>query len=211
MKDVMTGTYIKGNENFNFTFTTDLSAFSKMTFVNSVTDTLVDENYNSIVRDLIFDFYIIEAFTNVDISFVYDEGNEVVNPIIVIEEFLDETNIVDIVKANIKEGLIEELNNAIDANIEYRTGIHRNALNDALAGLINTLEKKLEGFDMGNAMEMVEAFSGLTGDFTPENIVDAYMKTNIAKQNIEELNESKEKMANITNEMAEVINIADKK
>lgn len=199
MKDVMTGTYIKGDENFEFAFATDISAFDKMEFVNSVTETLIDENYNSIVRDLIFDFYIVETFTDVDTSFAHiDEESEVkVHPIILIEEFLEETNVVEIVKANIREGLIGELNEAVDINIEYHTGIHRNALNDALAGLVNTLEGKLKGLDMGNAIEMIEAFSGITGDFTPENIVNAYMNTDVAKQNVKELNEAKERMANI--------------
>ena len=202
MKDVMTGTYIKGDENFEFIFATDLSAYEKMDFVNSVTETLVDENYNSIVRDLIFDFYIVQSFTDVDVSFIgaNEEGEPEINPIILIEEFLEETNIVEIVKANVKDGLIEELNSAVDVNIEYRTGIHRNALNDALAGLVNTLERKLEGFDMGNAMEMIEAFSGITGDFTPENVVNAYMNTDVAKKNVIELNEAKERMANIAEE-----------
>lgn len=212
MKDVMTGTYIKGDENFNFNFYTDLSAYDKMKFVTSVTKTIVGDNYNSIVRDLIFDFNIVEIFTDIDTSFAHDEDKPTtINPIIPIEEFLEETNVVDIVKANIKEGLIDELNKAVDVNIEYKTGIHKNALNDALASLIGTFEKKVNEFDMSGVMEMVKAFSDMTEDFTPENIVDAYMKTDVAKQNAKELNETKEKRAKIANEMSKVINITNKK
>lgn len=212
MKEVRTGTYIKGDESFNFNFYTNLSAYDKMRFVTSVTETLVGENYNSIVRDLIFDFNIVEIFTDVDTSFVKDENDKpTVNPIIPIEEFLEETNIVDIVVANVKDGLIDELNKAVDANIEFKTGIHKNALNDALVSLIGTFEKKVNEFDMSSMMDMVKAFGGITEDFTPENIIDAYMKTDIAKQNAEELNKVKEKRAKVADEMAKVINIANKK
>ena len=59
-------------------------------FVNSVVDTLIDDDsYNSIIKDLIFDFNIIRVFTDIDTSFINvkdDDGNDV-NPIIPIERF----------------------------------------------------------------------------------------------------------------------------
>ena len=59
MKNVMTGTYTKGEETFNFDFYTELSAANKLRFVNTVVGLLVDdENYDSIIRDLIFDYYL---------------------------------------------------------------------------------------------------------------------------------------------------------
>lgn len=209
MKDVMTGTYIRGEENIKFVFKTYLTTSEKAKFVSSVTNVLIEDNYLSVLRNLFFDYYIVAMFTDVDMNIDFDD--ESIDVIDEIENFLDETNIVDIVRANLDDELINELNEAIDVNIEYRTGIHRNILNDALVGLINTLERKLDNFDMGNAMKMVEAFGGITGDFTPENIVDAYMKTDIAKQNVKELNKAKKKRAKAADEMAKVIDIANKK
>lgn len=209
MKDVMTGTYIKGEESIEFTFKTYLTTSEKVKFVSGITNVLIGDDYLSMLRNLFFDYYIVALFTDVNTGINFnDESIDIIDEI---EDFLDETNIVDIVRANVDDELINELNDAIDANIEYRTGIHKNILNDALASLINTLEKKLEGFDMGNAMKMANALNGITGDFTPENIVDAYMKTDVAKQNVKELNKAKKKRAKTADEMAKVIDIANKK
>lgn len=212
MKDVMTGTYIKDGENYNFDFYTDLTAYDKLKFVKSVTNTLVSNDYNSIIRDLIFDFYIVDIFAiDVDTSFVNgDEEEPTVNPIISIEDFLEENNIADIIKTNARDGLIDELNKAVDENIEYRTGIHKNALNDALTGLINTLEKKLDNIDLGSLLEVMESFSGITGEFTPQNIVNAYMNTDVAKNNIKELDETRKRNAEFAEEVSKVIDISKK-
>lgn len=209
MKDVMTGIYIKGEENFEFTFKTYLTTSEKAKFVAAVTNVLIGDNYLPVLRDIFFDYYIVALFTDVNTG--VDFKAEPINVIDEIESFLDETNIVDIVKANIDDELIDELNKAIDENIEYRTGIHKNALNDALASLLGTIENKVNKIDLTNAMDMIKAFSGMTEDFTPENLVNAYMNSDVAKQNAKELNESKEKRAKIADEMAKVIDISDKK
>lgn len=209
MKDVMTGTYIRGEENIKFVFKTYLTTSEKAKFVSSVTNVLIEDNYLSVLRNLFFDYYIVAMFTDVDMNIDFDD--ESIDVIDEIENFLDETNIVDIVRANLDDELINELNEAIDVNIEYRTGIHKNALNDALASLLGTIENKVNKIDLTNAMDMIKAFSGMTEDFTPENLVNAYMNSDVAKQNAKELNESKEKRAKIANEMAKVIDISDKK
>lgn len=189
MKNVMTGVYIKGDENFGFNFGTDLTAYEKAVFVNSVAGTLVDDDdYNFIIRDLIFDFYIVKMFSDIDTTFVKDaEDDPNTNPITVMEEFLEDSNIVDIIKVNIKGDLIDELNKAVDLNVEYKTGIHKNALNDALTGLIDTLEKKLNEIDITSMVDMAKAFTGVSDDFTPENIVKAYMSTDVAKKNVKRI------------------------
>ena len=204
MKNIKTGTYINytNNEAYSFKFATNLSAYRKMIFVNYVVNSIVDENiYNSIVRDLMFDFGIVSIMTNINTSFINqtdDEGNSI-NPIIFIEQFLEETNIVDIVKENMEDGLLDELNKAVDKSIEYRTGIHSSPLSDALASLISTLEKKVNGFDMGSAMDMAQKFAGMIGDFTPESVVNAYINSDLHKKNLEEVVESKLDEDNLVN------------
>lgn len=209
MKDVMTGTYIKGDENIGFTFKTYLTTSEKAKFVAAVTDVLVGDNYLPVLRDVFFDYYIIALFTNVNTGI--DFKAESIDIIDEIENFLNETNIVDIVKANIDDELINELNKAIDENIEYRTGIRKNILNDSLASLFGVIEKKVNQIDLTNAMDMIKVFSDMTGDFTPENLVNAYMNSDIAKQNVKKLNENKEKRAKIADEMTKVIDISNKK
>lgn len=209
MKNIKTGTYTHNEETYNFNFATDLSAYKKLMFTSYVTNSLVDEDsYDSIVRDLIFDFSIVSIFTNIDTSFINvedDEGN-VINPIIFIEQFLEETNVVDIVKANMIDGLLEELNKAVDKSIEYRTGIHPNPLNDALVSLVNTFEKRINEVNLSDAMSMAQKFMGMTEELTPENVVNAYLKSDIHKKNLTEIEESKKNMDGKDN----IISIVDK-
>jgi len=176
----------------NFNFYTNLSTASKLRFVNNVTKLLVDtdkKRYDSVLRNLVFDFFIVEGFTSVNVDEII-KSNFFVNDA---EKFLEETNIVDIVKANIENGVIEELNRAVDLNIQYITGIHPNPLNEALARLINTFEKKVNEVDLSNMSAMLEAFNNMSGEFTPENVVKAYMNTDFAKKNMAEVMEAKNK------------------
>lgn len=203
MKNIKTGTYINytNNETYNFNFATDLSAYRKMMFVNYVVNSLVDdERYDSIVKDLVFDFGLVSLLTDIDTSLIdeTDDENKPINPIIPIEQFLEETNVADVVKANMVDGLLDELNKAVDKSIEYRTGIHPTPLNDALASLVNTLEKKVKEYDMSGAMEMVQKFAGMTGDFTLDNVVKAYMNSDMHKKNLEDIAESKKDGVKVT-------------
>lgn len=207
VKNVMTGTYTRNDEEVaTFDFYTELSASNKVKFVNSVISILVDEDYNSIIRDLIFDYMIIDVFTTVDISDIENSANFLDDA----EEFLAETNIVDIVKANMEIGLLEELNKAVDLGIEYRTGIHTNPLNEALTSLINTIDTKVNEVDLNSMMEMATKFTGMTDEFTPENIVNAYMNSDIYKKNVEEIANSKEAKSKIVNDVDKVISMVDK-
>ncbi len=177
-KNVMTGTYNYKNENILFNFSTNLRAYEKVKFVNSVTDTLVADNYNSVLRDLIFDFQIINIFTDVDTSEL-SESPDTINSI---EDFLEETNIVKIVRANADKGLMEELEQAVDKNIEYRTGIHRDILSDTLVKFISLLEEKISTIDTENMMAMAEKISSISGKLTAENVVNAYAQSDIFKE-----------------------------
>lgn len=194
MKKIKNGVYARNGENYNFNFKTSLSAYDKLTFVKIVVNTLVDENgYDFIIKDLIFDFSIVRVFTDVDTSFinVKNDDGETINPIIPIEEFLEETNIVDIVKANMENGLLEELNKAVDLNIQYLTGIHPSPLSDSIASLISALEKKINEVDLSSMADMAQKFAGMTGELTPERVVNAYINSDIHKSNLAKIEETK--------------------
>lgn len=196
MKNVMMGTYVRGDELIDFNFGTDLSIADKQKFVNSVVDLVVNDlerKYNSILRDLIFDFYTIDFFTDIDTT-VLKESSFFVNDV---EQFLEETNIVDIVKANASPTLFDELNKAVDKSISYLTGIHTNPINEAVASLISALEKKVNEFDMGSMMQMAQKFAGIIGAFTPDSVVNAYLDSDTHKKNLEEIAESKAEKSEI--------------
>lgn len=193
-----TGTYFYNDESYNFNFFTSLSIKEKITFVNTVVNTVVDDNYNSLLRSIMFDFMIVKTFTDIDTSFlkVEDEYGNIITDIDLLEKFLDETNIVEIVKANMEFGLFDSLNEAVDKAIEFRTGIHPSPLNDALASLLSTLEKKVEEIDLGSAMSMARKFAGMTGDLTPESLINAYMGSDTHKNNLVEIEKAKKNKKN---------------
>lgn len=190
------GVFSYNNESYNFNFKTSLSAYDKLVFVKTVVDNVVGEDsYDFVIKDLIFDFAIIEIFTNIDMSFINmedDDGNDI-NQIIVIEHFLEETDVANIVKANMDAGLLDELNHAVDMNIQYLTGIHLNPINDAFASLISTLGKKVNEVDLDEMINMAQKFSSMTEDFTLDNIVNAYMNSDVHKDNLVEIEEAKKK------------------
>lgn len=187
--EMMTGMYARNGEDVSFNFYTSLSASNKLSFVNSVVDIIVDgDSYNYVIKDMVFDFNIIRFFTDVGTTEVARARNN----IDAIEDFLNETNVVEIVKANAALGVIEELADAVELNIEYRTGIHTNSIASSLSSLLNTIEKKVEDIDLDSMMDVAEAMSGISGELTPEKILDAYSKTDIFKRNWENASKDRE-------------------
>ena len=208
MKEVKMGIYTKGEETFNFNFYTDLSVANKLRFVNSVTDLVVDDNrYNSVIRSLVFDFYTIDILTDIDTTELKASPAFLDS----IEQFLEETNIVDIVKANVSPSLFDELNKAVDKSIAYRTGIHPSPIADSLASLFSIIEKKVNEFDMGNMMEMAQKFAGMTGELTPESIMNAYMNSDAHQKNVAEIEDAKKQRAEFAKDMDKAIKLVAQK
>lgn len=181
-KNVKTGAYTYKNESIPFNFYTELRAVDKIKFINAVCDTLIDTNYYSVIRDLVFDFQIVNVFTDVIVPELQDSPS----PISIIEEFLDGTNIVEIVKANVDKKLIAELEKAVDENIEYRTGIHKNTLEDALTSLLHTVEQKINDVDTEGMMEMAMKLNSISDELIPERMLQAYSETDMFKNRIYE-------------------------
>ena len=181
-KNVKTGAYTYKNKSIPFNFYTELRAVDKIKFINAVCDTLIDTNYYSVIRDLVFDFQIVNVFTDVVVPELQDSPS----PISIIEEFLDDTNIVEIVKANVDKKLIAELEKAVDENIEYRTGIHKNTLEDALTSLLHTVEQKINDVDTEGMMEMAMKLNNISDELTPERMLQAYSETDMFKNRIYE-------------------------
>ena len=177
--EVKTGVYTIDGKDNPFAFYTSLKAYRKSQFVVSVCNTLVGDNYNYVLDDLVFDYFIVAIFTDIDVSEVQKSDNG----ISAMEEFVDKFKpVIDTVKANAVDGVLDELRNAIDLNIEYRTGIHINPISSSLANLIDTLNNKFSGFDLDKMMEIAEPMSKIAGELTPEKMLDAYAKTNIFKE-----------------------------
>lgn len=202
MNEMKNGVYIRGDENYEFKFYTDLTASKKLKLVNTVVNIVVDDtHYNSVVRDLLFDFYVIDIMTDIDVGDLKESNNFLDD----VEDFLLETNIIEIVKANAFPTLFDELNKAVDDSISYLTGIHKNPINDALSSLLSALERKIDEVDLSSMMSMAQKFAGMTGELTPESIMNAYMNSDAHKKNLAEIEEARSRRAEIAENLDNAI------
>ena len=180
--NMMTDVCSINGENVSINFYTSLDAYRKAQFVASVSDMLVGDNYNYVIKDLAFDFCIIAVFTDINTSDVQNADNGIT----AMEEFVDMYSpVVDIVVENAEDGLIDELSRAVDLNVEYRTGIHIDPISSSLANLIDNLNHKFSEFDLNSMIDIAKSMSDISGELTAEKMLDAYAKTDIFKKNWE--------------------------
>ena len=189
MNEMKSGICKYNEEEISFEFNSTPSYAIKSLFVNSVVDSIVDEHYNYILKDLIFDYMLINIFTNIDVSDI-EESDNAIETIFMIENIVENTNIVDIIKENLGQEIIDELSVAVKNGIEYKTGIHISDVELEISGLLKKFSGKTGKFgDDMNTEEMkkfVEMFVNSKDDFTPEKILEAYANTDMFKNRYEE-------------------------
>lgn len=170
--EIMTGTYIdtKTNKETLFTFKTNISVKDKIQFVSDVTALMVSENYFLFLKDLIFDFEIINVFTDIDVSEILNAADAIGE----IENIVTNTKIVEIVKSNVDNAILDELKIAVNSNIEYKTGVHNNIIEDSIVQLLSSIKNKIDSIDTETVLQMAETLSTLGNNVTSEGIVNAY-------------------------------------
>lgn len=189
MKNTDTTVYIRNGEELDMTYSTDIPMSMKLTFIDSVIDSVVvGGDYYSILKDMMFDFRLIQFFSDVDID-IADDGDTINN----IEEFMDNNNAADVLKINIDMDVLFELVDSVDKAIEYKTGIHPSPIADSIASLLNVVEKKFSEFDMDSMTGMAKTFAKMQGDITPEKMLEAYAKSDIFKKQHEDVVVAQEK------------------
>lgn len=176
-----TAMYVRNGKNIEFNYYTDLSVSKKIAFVNAVVDTVVgDDYYYPMLRDMMFDFQLVNFFTDVDTGIDFDDDSgELIDEI---DAFLSDGNLVDILKVSIDIDVLMELIDSVDKAIEYKTGIHPSPITDAIASLLDTVEKKFSGVDVDSMTGMAKVFGKLQGDITPEKMLEAYANSDIFKK-----------------------------
>lgn len=175
------GIYNNNGIEIPFNFNTSLRMIEKMEFVSSVVDIVVGNNFYNFLKDFIFNFEIITMFTDIDVSNIINPENT--EAIDMIEDLLNNTNVVEIVKANMEDGLLDELIKAVNDAIEYRTGIQEDYFKKGLISLINTIENKISDIDIENMADSIQKFTKMTEGMTPEKMIDAYIASDAFKEN----------------------------
>lgn len=177
----------KLDKEVEFEYTIALTLKQKTTFVNNVLEVLFQNDYcYSIIKNEIINIMIIDSFTNIfktDEDFDYSLNK--------IDEFLSDTNVIDVLRKEIPSELIKELTDVIDRNIAYKTGVNENDLSTVLSSLLKTIEDKISDFDVNELTTTLKEFSKITDGLSQEKILDLYTKTDAYKENYENVVQSK--------------------
>lgn len=174
-------------EKREYSYWTDISALNKSMLVRTVVELVVNDGfYDGLLRDVFFKQAIIAAFTDVEMG-VPDENSTSkmidTSTIEKVESFVEQSGIAETVMANMKPGVLSSIIKSIDENIEYKTGVQQHGLEKSLTELIERLTEKVNAMDVGSLNDVLGKVAAMQGDFTPEKVLDAYMSTDMFKEN----------------------------
>lgn len=180
-ENIVNDVYVSNGEEIEFNYYANPHMDKKISFVKSVVDTVVnDECYYSMLKDMVFDFFLVEFFSDIEVE-VPEQGG-----IDYVEEFLANNNAPTVIKLGMDFDVLQELYDCVDKGIEYKTGIHPSPIADSIAKLLDTVEKKFADIDVVAMTEMAKVFGKLQGDITPDKMLDAYAKSDIFKKQHED-------------------------
>ena len=169
----------KLEKEIDFKYRTELTLQQKVSFVNFVLGVIFDDDYCfSIIKNEVFDIALIYMFTDVlqyEEDFTFSLNN--------IEEMLNTTNVIDILKKEIDNDLIKDLNEVIDINIAYKTGVNVNSISTSFSSLLKTIENKVSDFDVDEFSNTLKKFGDITNGMSPDKIIELYTKTDAYKKN----------------------------
>ena len=169
----------KLEKEIDFKYRTELTLQQKVSFANFVLGVIFDDDYCfSIIKNEVFDIALIYMFTDVlkyDEDFTFSLNN--------IEEMLNTTNVIEILKKEIDNDLIKDLNEVIDINIAYKTGVNVNSISTSFSSLLKTIENKVSDFDVDEFSNTLKKFGDITNGMSPDKIMELYTKTDAYKKN----------------------------
>ena len=173
-----TAMYVDNGNAVEFNYYLDIPMSRKLAFVDSVVDPVVgDDYYYPMLKDVMFDFRMVQFFTDIDAGVV--DGDDAIDQIV---DFLERTNAADIVKVGVNFDVVQELYDSVDKAIEYKTGIHPSPIADGIASLLDTIEQKFAGIDMDAMTGMAKVFGNMQGNITPDKMLEAYAKSDVFKK-----------------------------
>ena len=180
--EMINDTFISNGEEKEFAYYNKPPMSKKIAFVSAVTDLVVNENgYFPMFRDMAFDFCLVNYFSNIVVDVSEDVDGDGVT-IDEAEQFLEDNNAATVIALGMDLDVLRELNDSVDKNIEYKTGIHPSPIADAISGLLDTLDEKFAGVDMDAMTSMAKTFGKMRGDITPDKMLEAYAKSDVFKR-----------------------------
>lgn len=187
------------SEKIEFDFSTNISMLGKMNLVKKTVERcIIDEHFFSNLLPVIFNYHIIMYFAAIDLS---DIEEAEINGIDKMCDFVQNTNIAEIIRENMDDGVLDELVEAVDADVEFKTGIHPNPLNKVLSRLLETFEKKIENIDVETLMESATKVAGIKEQLTPTGLINAYNDSEVFNKKFKDLEEHNREINKIVGEI----------
>lgn len=180
----MTGQFTYKDETYDVKYTDTLTTFEKLQFINNTVSWVVGEDYRPILKRFAYRYNLC-LLSNVDFNqFVSADENG--NNIAELIEFIDSTDLPDMIEAELDTAVVNELKENIDLDIEYRTGIHRDSISSAVSDLINKFSKKMDEVLTPDALDALTKIASMT-DPEPKEMVNAFIDNNEHHEQIEAL------------------------
>ena len=173
-----TYTNVRNGVTTEFNYCYDIPMSQKIAFVNSVVNPVVgDDYYYPMIKDIMFEFRMIQFFTDIDTDVV--DGDDVIDQIV---KFLESNDAADVVKVSVNFDVVQGLYDAVDKAIEYKTGIHPSPIADGIASILKMAEEKLSDIDVSSANAMAKVFGNMQGNITPDKMLEAYANSDVFKK-----------------------------
>ena len=163
---------------YEYTYKTDLNIKEKAEFVVFVTNRIISEHYNKVMYDFVFDLALIQMFTDIDIKNTIlgiEDDIDDWEYIFALQRFMSKTTVLSEIKDGIKLGLLDELKEAVDCNIEYKTGVRPNRIEEAVLGLIDLITAKVKEteINVSDVKKNIEMFPKFVKNTSSQEMINA--------------------------------------
>lgn len=189
--NIINATYKYNGKEYDYSIYTNVDEVKKQAFVNTVVKMIVtDEGYQMFLREKIFYFQLISVFTDIFTNSQLEirERGFILQEVF---DFIDNTSVIKTILDNLDTNVFDELIEAVNISIEYKTGIHRNPITEGLGHLIETVEKKFEKIDVDSLIGFANAVKDIPDELTAKKIIEAYASVNSFKTLVSETSEEK--------------------
>lgn len=178
--------YTYNGEVKEYHYSPTASITEQIAFVEMVSDgVFVHGNYLPLLKQHMFDYMLVEVFTDIAMD-------ELVR-LDAFDKFNKETGVARHIAKELGSVMCKNLEDSIDANIEYKKNAAHDDISTAIVELINKITHKIEAFgeglDSDKVMDFIQKFgeSGIDG----ESIVKAYLDSDNYKKNVADIVDAK--------------------
>lgn len=171
----------KGKE-YTYSIYSNVNIIKKQTFVNTVVNMVVtDDGYQMLLKEKLFYFQLISVFTDIFVDSQAEIAERGFN-LQEIVEFIDNTNVVATIAENLDDGVFEELTEAVNLSIEYKTGIHDDPIKQGLNQLISIIENKINKIDIDSLVGFAKIIKDNPDILSTDKAAEIYSKSDNFKK-----------------------------